>query len=173
MTSREVLRHWRVLPTSIESQIRRITWARQLLIDPEHNRQLLTAIFGKLDIEDEDTINDDGSLREHANAYAKRFITDLQEARSRLPTFDEQLGGLEITPGTLLTAEMDECLPTLDPKELRQTYLTTTIPSPGSQLEAMEDQAEEEAALKPECSWQCKLRHGDEECGALFATKKP
>eukprot|EP00959_Pyramimonas_sp_CCMP1952_P104187 2177761-Pyramimonas_sp.AAC.1 len=64
----------------MEATVRRLSWIRKVLFEPTRHQQLLTAIFGQLELETEPTVCDDGALRPLRNEWAKRIVKDLEEA---------------------------------------------------------------------------------------------
>ena len=82
MTDKEVRAKLKLVDTALEVDIRRIKWMQTLSADPKHNKQVLTALFGQLPIEEHPTVDEEGRLTESANPTARLFEKALQRMSS-------------------------------------------------------------------------------------------
>ena len=83
MTNREVLQHWRLLPLSLELSVRRLKRAQGWASNPRHHCQVLAAIFGVMQLEEQLEVNfkrvkDDLKLNKNSTPWATQFVEDLR-----------------------------------------------------------------------------------------------
>ncbi len=76
----KVLRALRLSDIGTEAKVRRIKWYQQIAREPGNHLQILTALFGRLRCEKNDTVTPEGWLTPTANSYAKRFVADIESA---------------------------------------------------------------------------------------------
>ena len=78
LTTSEVLRWLKLVPTHLELQIRRPRWWQSILMDREGNEGLLGIFFGKLGAEVEGPFLDQGTLSSNVHPWALQLKVDLQ-----------------------------------------------------------------------------------------------
>ena len=78
LTTAEVLRWLKLVPTHLELQIRRPRWWQSILMDWEGNDALLGIFFGRLGAEVEGPLLDTGTLSPNAHPWALQLKVDLQ-----------------------------------------------------------------------------------------------
>ena len=150
LTTAEVLRSMKLVPTHLELQIRRLRWRRSILLDREGNEALLGIFFGRLGAEAEGPLLDNGTLSPNAHPWALQLKADLQSLK------DIETGRefIQAWQGNMRKLVMDEKCRTLncdiDLGELRMRALYDAKCSVW-QSAHMRDHVEKET----DCSFKC------------------
>eukprot|EP00959_Pyramimonas_sp_CCMP1952_P159133 3328193-Pyramimonas_sp.AAC.1 len=74
----EVFRYWQILPPAEEALVRRVSWLNNILRCPNNRRQLIVALFGRAEFENNDTHCD--AIHNVTNPWAQMFLEDIQHA---------------------------------------------------------------------------------------------
>ena len=77
LTTAEVLRWLKLVPTHLELQIRRLRWWQSILLDREGNEALMGIFVGRLGAEVEGPLLDNGNLSPSAHPWALQLKADL------------------------------------------------------------------------------------------------
>ena len=85
LTTAEVLRWLKLVPTHLELPIRRLRWWQSILLDREGNDGLLGIFFGRLGAEVEGPLLDNGTLSPSAHLCALQLKADLQSLKDIEP----------------------------------------------------------------------------------------
>ena len=57
-------------------RLRRLKWAQAMVRYPDDHSQMIAALFGRMHLEQSDTLLDDGSFSYSANNWAVQFVKD-------------------------------------------------------------------------------------------------
>ena len=82
MTNAEVFKHWRVLPSARELQVRRLRYYQALARNPLHHTQVLASMFGQTSIEkslDIMRLGVDGQIVDGSTPAARQAQADIDE----------------------------------------------------------------------------------------------
>ena len=74
LTTAEVLRRRKLVPTHLELQIRRLRWWQSILVDQEGNEALLGICYGRLGAEVEGPLLDNGTLSPTSEACERNSL---------------------------------------------------------------------------------------------------
>eukprot|EP00959_Pyramimonas_sp_CCMP1952_P261849 5475319-Pyramimonas_sp.AAC.1 len=79
MSTLEVFRHWQILPPAEEALMRRVSWLKTIMRFPANNKQLIVALFGRVDFETNTETTTD-AIQSDTNPWAQRFLEDIKYA---------------------------------------------------------------------------------------------
>ena len=78
LSNAAVMTHWRIAPAVLELRLRRLRWLQDMVRRPEAHARVTAAIWGRLQVEQHDTIDAGGRPTTRANAYAKLLDEDME-----------------------------------------------------------------------------------------------
>lgn len=165
----EVFRYLGLASSRIELRIRRLQFLQQMARNADAHVAVLTAIFGKLCFDKEDTLCPaGGGLAEHANVYAKMFWNDLQS----LALLDSGYWVLEAAGADIhsLFAHLAPDFCAVDVTELRARELSHAVPpwdSLRDESDAVGDMADDDHDAQPNFTCEVVLADGNL-CGQGF-----
>ena len=161
MSTGEILKDWRLAPCATELQVRRIRWMQSWAASPQENEQVLATMFGKMEAESCNTVDEEGRLTADAHPWALWAMADLRA----MADMDDAILFLEAVQDRIARVFSDRDLAewfcSIDATALRAKAIITEISQ-----EAEQGHKEEEGALEgEEGGYRCAF--GD--CGRWFS----
>ena len=123
---------WKMLglcPSQLELRVRRLRWYQQLASNISEHICILMAMFGRLGLDDVDTVGADGKIRSSANPWALQFQEDMQ-ALAAIDDGQSLLDRLQRCMVLVFTQYSGDFV-AVDVSALRGTFAPNCVPPPG------------------------------------------
>ena len=173
--SHEKLRfYWRIPRVATEARVHRVKWLQSMAVNPQHHKQVLAALWGRLGPAGPEQLTPEGVTRTGANPWALQLERDLEEF-SKLEGWCELLAEARTSSGGISIKKLFECgfaerFCSSDAGQLRQAELSREVPPPCWDREEYERQQDQQEGP---ASGEAVGRHEEHscfDCGATFAS---